>query len=91
MAIRVKKENYVNYDNSSDSHCSKKRPSAERVVKRRIPPLPLAPSAVAFSSASGIAQVDGGTRALFDNTQVSKMLRRVFQFFSVSFRDKKFV
>jgi hypothetical protein len=51
--------------------------------------LPLAPSAAAFSSASGFAQVDVGTRALFDNTQFSKMLRRVFPFFSEYFRCYK--
>ena len=42
-----------------------------------MPPLPLAPSAAALSFASGIAQVDGCTRALSDNTELSEMLRCV--------------
>ncbi|MBR0433038.1 MAG: hypothetical protein IJK15_04985, partial [Bacteroidaceae bacterium] len=41
-------------------------------------PLPLASSAAALRFASGIAQVDGCTRALSYNTQLSEMLRSAF-------------
>ena len=43
-------------------------------------PLPLASSAAALRFASGIAQVDGCTRALSYNTQLSEMLRSAFTF-----------
>ena len=41
-------------------------------------PLPLASSAAALRFALGIAQVDGCTRVLSDNTQLSEMLRSAF-------------
>ena len=42
------------------------------------PPLPLASSAAALRFASGIAQVDGCTRVLSYNNQLSEMLRSAF-------------
>ena len=52
-------------------------------------PLPLTSSAAALRFASGIAQVDGYTRVLSDNTQLSEMLRSAFPPHFLKFQASK--